>query len=144
MTLNGECGWEYIGNQRIRIPPGQSQDRLRILINLCHHFGFCDECRWNYILNQDEVVGSNPTDSNRRDRSSGVERVICFINFVVTLLSRRMRGKLHGPVGCRFESGLRSEKNGVAQMVEQRACFSKFCRHVLMPAGRICRPAPGE
>jgi hypothetical protein len=37
MILNGECRWEYIGNQRIRIPPDQPQGRLRILTNPCRH-----------------------------------------------------------------------------------------------------------
>ena len=51
---------------------------------------FCDECRWNYILKEDEVVGSSPTDSNRRDRSSAVERVNTFHQFCRHSLSRRM------------------------------------------------------
>jgi hypothetical protein len=37
MILNGECRWEYIGNQRIRIPPDQPQGWLRILTNPCRH-----------------------------------------------------------------------------------------------------------
>ena len=35
--IYGECRWEYIGNQRIQIPPDQPQGRLRILINPCRH-----------------------------------------------------------------------------------------------------------
>ena len=77
LEFYGECRWEYIGNQRIRIPPDQPQGRLRILINPCRHFAvrICDECRWNYILKEDEVPGSNPGGSNRRGHSSTVERV---------------------------------------------------------------------
>ena len=36
---------------------------------------FCDECRWNYILKEGEVLGSNPGGSNKRGHSSTVERV---------------------------------------------------------------------
>src|ERR1035438_7380881 len=77
LDFYGECRWEYIGNQRIRIPPDQPQGRLRILINPCRHFAvrICDECGWNYILKEDEVPGSIPGGSNRRGHSSTVERV---------------------------------------------------------------------
>lgn len=40
LEFYGECRWDYIGNQRIRIPPDQPQGRLRILINPCRHIEF--------------------------------------------------------------------------------------------------------
>ena len=44
-------------------------------------FRCCDECRWNYILKEDEVPGSNPGGSSKRGHSSKVERVNTFHQF---------------------------------------------------------------
>ncbi len=56
LEFYGECRWEYIGNQRIQIPPDQPQGWLRILINPCRQFA-------------DFVTNASGTTSLKRTRS---------------------------------------------------------------------------
>ena len=58
-------------------------------------FWFCDECRWNYILKEDEVPGSNPGGSNGRGHSSTEERVKYVSSILSSQFLRRMPEELH-------------------------------------------------
>ncbi len=85
--------WQPAGSNPARPVARPGENSHQTLSPICR---FCDECRWNYILKEDEVPGSNPGGFNKWGHSSTVERV----KYVSSILSSQFFATNAGVTTC--------------------------------------------